>query len=111
MAWFYLLLGSLFEIGWAVGLKLSEGFTRPLISILTILFILISFAFFTKALKEIDIGTGYAIFTGIGATGTAVIGMTLLGDHASAGKVFFIGLLLVGMIGLKLTDSSSGQTS
>ncbi|TGB03966.1 DMT family transporter [Halobacillus salinus] len=110
MAWIYLLIGALFEVGWAVGLKMSDGFTRPIISIVTVVLIIISFFFFTKALKEIDVGTGYAIFTGIGAAGTAVIGMTFLGDSASAGKVFFIGLLLVGIIGLKLTNSPEETT-
>lgn len=109
MAWIYLLLGSLFEIGWAVGLKLSDGFTRPWISTITIIFIVVSFLFFTTALREIEVGTGYAVFTGIGAAGTAIIGMTFLGDSANVGKVFFIGLLILGIIGLKLTDGSKQQ--
>ncbi|WP_442858824.1 DMT family transporter [Bacillus sp. SB49] len=106
MAWFYLLVGAIFEIGWAIGLKLSEGFTDPLFSTLTVIGILISFSFFTKALTMFDIGTGYAIFTGIGAAGTAILGMTLLGDGGGPGKVFFIVLLIVGIIGLKMSDSS-----
>ncbi|UOR13379.1 DMT family transporter [Halobacillus amylolyticus] len=105
MAWIYLFIGALFEIGWAVGLKMSEGFTRPIISGFTLLSIFISFFLFTKALKMIDIGTGYAIFTGIGAAGTAVIGMAFLGDIKSAGKVFFIAVLIFGIIGLKMSDT------
>lgn len=109
MAWIYLLFGALFEIGWAVGLKLSDGFTHPLYSTMTVVCIGISFLFFTKALREIDIGTGYAIFTGIGAAGTALIGMTFLGDNGGAGKVFFIALLILGIIGLKMSDVSSDE--
>ncbi|MCA0971876.1 multidrug efflux SMR transporter [Halobacillus litoralis] len=105
MAWIYLLIGAVFEIGWAVGLKLSDGFTKPVISIVTVVLIFVSFYFFTKAVKEIDIGTGYAVFTGIGAAGTAIIGMTFLGDDTNTGKVFFIALLIIGIIGLKLTSS------
>ncbi|SFK22327.1 quaternary ammonium compound-resistance protein SugE [Halobacillus dabanensis] len=107
MAWIYLFFGALFEIGWAIGLKLSEGFTDPLFSTLTIIFIFISFLFFTKALRDIDIGTGYAIFTGIGAAGTTLIGMIFLGDGGGAGKVFFIGLLIAGIIGLKMSETTS----
>ncbi|MFC7063895.1 DMT family transporter [Halobacillus seohaensis] len=105
MAWVYLLIGAIFEVGWAVGLKLSEGFSRPLISAVTVVFILISFYLFTKALRLIDIGTGYAIFTGLGAAGTAVIGMTFLGDGTGTGKVFFIVLLIFGVIGLKMSNT------
>ncbi|WP_181350648.1 multidrug efflux SMR transporter [Thalassobacillus sp. CUG 92003] len=105
MAWIYLLIGSLFEIGWAIGLKMSDGFSKPLITSITVVLILLSFYCFTKALKEIDIGTGYAIFTGIGAAGTAIVGMTFLGDSANLGKVFFIALLITGIIGLKLSAS------
>ncbi|MFG6149773.1 DMT family transporter [Halobacillus sp. B23F22_1] len=104
MAWVYLLIGAVFEVGWAIGLKLSEGFSRPFVSVATVIFIFISFYFFTKALRLVDIGTGYALFTGLGAAGTAVIGMTFLGDEAGTGKVFFIVLLIVGVIGLKLSD-------
>lgn len=109
MAWIYLFLGALFEIGWAVGLKLSEGFSLPWISAVTVVFIVVSFIFFTKALKTIEIGTAYAIFTGTGAAGTAIIGMTLLGDSGGLGKIFFIALLISGIIGLKMTDSSNEE--
>ncbi|ARI78335.1 DMT family transporter [Halobacillus mangrovi] len=110
MAWIYILLGALFEIGWAVGLKLSEGFTDPIFSALTIICIGISFYFFTKALNMIDIGTGYAVYTGIGAAGTALIGMMFLGDSGGAGKLFFIALLIFGIVGLKFSNGSSEET-
>ncbi|MBN9655699.1 multidrug efflux SMR transporter [Halobacillus sp. GSS1] len=109
MAWIYLFFGAFFEIGWAVGLKLSKGFTDPLISTITVICIVISFTFFTKALKVIDIGTGYAIFTGIGAAGTALIGMIFLGDGGGAGKVFFIMLLITGIIGLKMSETNNTE--
>ncbi|UOQ43799.1 multidrug efflux SMR transporter [Halobacillus salinarum] len=109
MAWVYLLLGAGFEIGWAIGLKLSEGFSQPIPSILTVICLFISFYFFTKSLRRIEIGTGYAIFTGIGAAGTAIIDMAFLGDEAGAGKVFFIGILVFGIIGLKLADERSAN--
>jgi quaternary ammonium compound-resistance protein SugE len=110
MAWIYIVLGALFEIGWAIGLKLSEGFTDPLYSTITVISIVISFLFFTKALSMIDIGTGYAVFTGIGAVGTALIGMMFLGDSGGAGKLFFIALLIIGIIGLKISNGSSEET-
>ncbi|WP_226585018.1 DMT family transporter [Halobacillus litoralis] len=109
MAWIYLLIGALFEIGWAIGLKLSDGFTQPIYSTITVICIVISFAFFTKSLKVIDVGTGYAVFTGIGAAGTALIGMIFLGDEGGAGKVFFIGLLITGIIGLKMSEKPAEQ--
>ncbi|MGP4060835.1 DMT family transporter [Halobacillus litoralis] len=109
MAWIYLFFGALFEIGWAVGLKLSEGFTHPFYSTLTIICIFISFVFFTKALRGIEVGTGYAIFTGIGAVGTAIIGMTFLGDGGGAGKVFFIVLLIIGILGLKMSETTTEE--
>ncbi|MFD1020725.1 DMT family transporter [Thalassobacillus hwangdonensis] len=107
MAWVYLLVGSLFEIAWAMGLKLSEGFTQPLISAITVALIFISFYFFTKALREIDIGTGYAVFTGIGTIGTTIIGILMLGDKVSFTKLLFIIILITGIIGLKVTSTQN----
>lgn len=109
MPWVYLFVGALFEIAWAVGLKLSEGFTVPLYSTITVICIVISFALFTIALKSLDVGTSYAIFTGVGAVGTALIGMLFLGDSGGIGKIFFIVLLITGIIGLKMTDSASSS--
>ncbi|MFQ3546130.1 multidrug efflux SMR transporter [Halobacillus rhizosphaerae] len=111
MVWVHLILGAIFEIGWAVGLKLSEGFTLPLPSLITVICLLISFYFFTKALRQIEVGTGYAVYTGIGAAGTAVIGMIFLGDTIGALKVFFIALLIIGIIGLKLSDGQTVETA
>ncbi|MFK3960249.1 DMT family transporter [Guptibacillus hwajinpoensis] len=102
MAWIYLVIGGLMEVLWAIGLKYSDGFTKPLISLLTIIGIATSFYFFARALKYLPVGTAYAIFTGLGAAGTAVIGMMFLNESISFIKLFFILLLISSIIGLKL---------
>ncbi|WP_273836076.1 DMT family transporter [Guptibacillus sedimenti] len=102
MAWIYLVIGGLMEVLWAIGLKYSDGFTNPMISLLTILGIVTSFYFFARALKYLPVGTAYAIFTGLGAAGTAVIGMMFLNESISLMKIFFIILLISSIIGLKL---------
>ncbi|MCP3739286.1 DMT family transporter [Rossellomorea sp. BNER] len=104
MAWIYLIIGGFLEIAWALGLKFSKGFSLPLPSIITIILIASSFYFFAKAMKLISIGTAYAIFTGIGAAGTAIVGMIFLDEPVSFLKIFFILLLLSCVIGLKLTN-------
>lgn len=108
MAWIYISLAGIFEIIWALGLKFSNGFTIMLPSLLTAAAIVVSFFFFSKALRKIPIGTAYAFFTGIGAAGTVIIGMLFLNESVHAEKLFFIALLILGIIGLKLT---SGQNT
>jgi quaternary ammonium compound-resistance protein SugE len=102
MAWAFLLLAGLLEIGWAVGLKYSEGFTRPGITLLTVLTMIASFLLLAQALKTIPVGTGYAVWTGIGAAGTAIVGMLLLGEPREAGRLACIVLILAGVTGLKI---------
>ncbi|MDX9702268.1 MAG: multidrug efflux SMR transporter [Candidatus Auribacterota bacterium] len=102
MAWIYLLIAGLMEISWAVALKLSDGFTRPVVSIFTIVLLVLSFIFLSFALKTIAVGTGYAVWTGIGAVGTAIIGMLVLGEPASFIKIFCISLIVAGIIGINL---------
>lgn len=102
IAWFYLFLAGLFEIVWAVGLKYSEGFTRFLPSAVTLLAMLISVVLLGLALKTLPLGTAYAIWTGIGTVGTAILGMILFGDAATAMRLFCIGLIVAGIVGLKL---------
>ncbi|WP_342506716.1 multidrug efflux SMR transporter [Sporosarcina sp. FSL K6-2383] len=109
MAWVYLLIAGVTEIIWAIGLKEAHGFTVLLPSIVTIIFIVVSFFLFAKALEAIPIGTAYAIFTGIGAAGTAVVGIVFFAEGAGVGKLFFLVLLLVGIVGLKLADGK-GET-
>ncbi|WP_342514256.1 SMR family transporter [Sporosarcina sp. FSL K6-1522] len=104
MAWILLLIAGITEIVWAIGLKEAHGFTVLLPSIISVIFISISFFLFAKAMEVIPIGTAYAIFTGIGAAGTAIVGMLVFGESAGAKKLFFLVLLLVGIVGLKLAD-------
>lgn len=102
MAWAFLILAGLLEIGWAIGLKYSVGFTRPGISVLTVLTMIASFLLLAQALKTIPVGTGYAVWTGIGAAGTAIVGMLLLGEPREAGRLACVVLILAGVTGLKI---------
>jgi quaternary ammonium compound-resistance protein SugE len=108
MAWFYLLLAGLTEIAWAVGLKHTHGWTRLGPSLITILLMIASFGFLSQALKSLPIGTAYAIWTGIGAVGTVVVGILWFGEPRTALRLACIGLILIGIAGLKLT---SGPTA
>ena len=102
MAWAILFIAGLFEIGWAIGLKYTEGFTRLLPSIWTIASMLISLALLGLALKTLPVGTAYAVWTGVGAAGTAALGIWLFGEPATAMRLGCIGLILSGIVGLKL---------
>jgi quaternary ammonium compound-resistance protein SugE len=102
MAWTYLLLAGLLEIVWAVGLKYTEGFTRLWPSVVTIIVAWLSFYLLALAVRTIPVGTGYAIWTGIGAAGVALLGMALFSEPATLPRFFFIALIIVGIIGLKL---------
>ncbi len=104
MSWIYLFIAGITEIVWAVGLKFADGFTNLVPSLITLVFIVISFLLFATAMKTIPIGTAYAVFTGIGAAGTAVVGIVLFNENASVEKMFFLLLLLVGIVGLKVLD-------
>ena len=102
MAWFLLLAAGLMEVGWAIGLKYTEGFTRLMPSVLTLTAMAISMALLGLALKTLPIGTAYAVWTGIGAVGTAILGIVLFGDPATMGRLACIGLIVAGIAGLKL---------
>jgi quaternary ammonium compound-resistance protein SugE len=102
MAWIYLLVAGLFEVGWAIGLKYTEGFTRPVPVVLTLASMAASLALLGLALKTLPIGTAYAVWTGIGTAGTALLGIYLLGESAAALRLACIGLILAGIVGLKL---------
>lgn len=104
MAWLYLIIAGLFEVAWAIGLKYTDGFSRVWPSALTILAMIISFGFLAQALKTIPVGTGYAVWTGIGAMGTATLGMILFSEPASWMRLGSIGLILAGIIALKATS-------
>jgi len=102
MAWLYLFVAGLLEIGWAVGLKYTQGFTKVVPSVLTLTAMLGSVLLLGLALKHLPLGTAYAIWTGIGTVGTAIAGMILLGEPAGAMRLLCIALIVAGIFGLKL---------
>ena len=102
MAWLYLLFAGLFEVGWAIGLKYTEGFSRLMPSLWTIAAMIVSLALLGLALKTLPVGTAYAVWTGIGAVGTAALGIYLFGEPANAARLASIGLIVAGIVGLKL---------
>ena len=102
MAWIVLVLAGLFEVGWAAGLKYTDGLTRPLPTALTVLAMAVSLALLGLALKTLPLGTAYAVWTGIGTVGTAILGIVLLGEPATAIRLACIGLIVGGIVGLKL---------
>lgn len=102
MAWVYLFFAGLFEIGWAIGLKYTSGFTKPLPTLLTIMSMIVSLGLLGLALKTLPVGTAYAIWTGIGTIGTVLLGIWLLGEPATAMRLACIALIVSGIVGLKL---------
>jgi quaternary ammonium compound-resistance protein SugE len=102
MAWFMLFVAGLMEVGWAIGLKYTEGFTRLVPSVLTVTAMAVSMALLGLALKTLPIGTAYAVWTGIGAVGTALLGIWLLGEPATVMRLACIGLIVAGIAGLKI---------
>ncbi|MBA4020217.1 MAG: quaternary ammonium compound-resistance protein SugE [Pirellula sp.] len=104
MAWWILIVAGLLETGWAVGLKYTEGFTRLVPSVLTGLAIVASMYLLSVAARTLPIGTAYAVWVGIGAAGAVVLGMVLFGESRNPARLFFLGLLLVSIVGLKFTS-------
>ena len=102
MAWIYLFIAGFLEIGWAVGLKYTYGFTRLWPTVGTVLAMILSISFLGLALKSLPIGTAYAIWTGIGAAGTVILGIILFAEPATALRLGCVALILIGIIGLKL---------
>ena len=102
MAWVFLLLAGLCEIGWVLGLKYSEGFTRLWPSVWTVLSLALSMALLAKAVRTLPIGTAYAVWTGIGAVGAALLGMLLFGESREPVRLGCIALIALGIVGLKL---------
>ncbi len=103
MNWLLLFVAGLFEVGWAIGLKYTEGFTRLWPTIGTAIAMLLSICLLGIAMKSLPVGTAYAVWVGVGALGTALLGMLLFGESASAARLFCLALILAGIIGLKLT--------
>ncbi|CAD5254714.1 multidrug efflux system protein [Bosea sp. 62] len=104
MAWTYLFFAGLFEIGWAIGLKYTHGFTRLVPTVLTVASMAVSLGLLGLALKSLPLGTAYAIWTGIGTIGTAILGIILFGEPATALRLVCVGLIVAGIVGLKLVS-------
>lgn len=102
MPWFLLLIAGLLEVGWAIGLKYTDGFTRPLPSVLTAAAMVGSIVLLGLAMKSLPVGTSYAVWVGVGAVGTAILGMVLFHEPATAGRIASLGLIVAGIVGLKL---------
>lgn len=102
MHWLVLFIAGLFEIAWAVGLKYSEGFSKLWPSVFTVISMIISMGLLAYSVKHLPVGTAYAVWTGIGAVGTAILGMFLFNESKEFIRIFFIFLIIVGIVGLKL---------
>lgn len=106
MAWVYLIAAGLFECGWAIGLKYTEGFTRLWPSLATLAAMAISFWLLSIAMKTIPVGTAYAVWTGIGAVGVAILGMVLFQEPKEVARIFCLILIVAGIVGLKITSAA-----
>ncbi|WP_342624597.1 quaternary ammonium compound efflux SMR transporter SugE [Pseudomonas alkylphenolica] len=105
MSWIILFFAGLFEVGWAVGLKYTDGFTRPLPTVLTVAAMAISLGLLGLAMKELPLGTAYAIWTGVGAVGTVIAGIILFGESMALMRLASVALIVTGLIGLKVSAS------
>lgn len=103
MSWVILFFAGLFEVGWAVGLKYTDGFTRPLPTVLTVAAMAISLGLLGLAMKELPLGTAYAIWTGVGAVGTVIAGIILFGESMALIRLASVALIITGLIGLKVS--------
>lgn len=103
MAWLVLLLAGVLEIGWAVGLKYTDGFTRPLPTLLTVVSMIASLTLLGLAVRTLPLGTAYAIWTGVGTVGTALLGIVLFAEPATAARLACITLIVAGIVGLKIS--------
>lgn len=108
MAWIYLMIAATFEMGWAIGLKYTDGFSKLWPSVFTVIAMIISFQFLAMAMKTLPIGTAYAVWTGTGAVGVAILGMFLFGESREMARIFSIMLIIAGVVGLKMF---SGQVT
>ncbi|HDS0940286.1 TPA: quaternary ammonium compound efflux SMR transporter SugE [Pseudomonas putida] len=105
MSWIILFFAGLFEVGWAVGLKYTDGFTRPLPTVLTVGAMIISLGLLGLAMKELPLGTAYAIWTGVGAVGTVIAGIILFGESMALVRLVSVALIVCGLVGLKVSAS------
>jgi quaternary ammonium compound-resistance protein SugE len=106
MAWILLVVAGLLEVGWAIGLKYTQGFTRLWPSVFTLTAMVLSVVLLGVAMKSLPVGTSYAVWVGVGAVGTAILGMVLFGEPATAGRLVSLGLIVAGIVGLKLASSA-----
>ncbi len=106
MAWVLLVVAGLFEVGWAIGLKYTDGFTRLWPSVFTLLSMVASIMLLGAAMKSLPVGTSYAVWVGVGAVGTAILGMVLFGEPANGARLLSLGLIVAGIVGLKLTTAA-----
>jgi len=101
MAWIYIVIAGLFEVAWAVGLKYSQGFTKPGPTVFTLIGMTVSFAFLAQGVRTIPVGAAYAVWTGIGAVGTAIYGIVKLGEPMTATRIICLAMVIAGIVGLK----------
>jgi quaternary ammonium compound-resistance protein SugE len=106
MPWMLLIVAGLLEVGWAIGLKYTEGFTRLWPSVFTLLAMTLSVLLLGVAMKSLPVGTSYAVWVGVGAVGTAILGMVLFGEPATLARIGSLGLIVAGIVGLKLTSAA-----
>ena len=104
MSWLILVLAGLFEIGWAIGLKYTDGFTKLWPTLGTVASMIVSLGLLGIAMKSLPVGTAYAVWVGVGAVGTAILGIVLLGEPANAGRMVSLALIVAGIVGLKLAS-------
>jgi quaternary ammonium compound-resistance protein SugE len=106
MAWLILVLAGLFEVGWAIGLKYTHGFSRLWPTVGTVIAMLVSLALLGIAMKSLPVGTAYAVWVGVGAVGTVILGIILFGEPANPARLISVGLIIAGIIGLKLATAT-----
>ena len=106
MAWLILVLAGLFEVGWAIGLKYTHGFSRLWPTVGTVVAMLVSLALLGIAMKSLPVGTAYAVWVGVGAVGTVILGIILFGEPANPARLISVGLIIAGIIGLKLATAT-----
>ncbi|OQP87923.1 QacE family quaternary ammonium compound efflux SMR transporter [Rhizobium rhizosphaerae] len=104
MPWIFLFIAGLLEVGWAVGLKLSDGLTRPWPALATLCALVVSLGLLSLALRDLPLGTAYAVWTGIGTIGTVIVGIVLFGEAATIWRLTCLGLIVAGIVGLKLAQ-------
>ena len=106
MEWVLLVVAGLLEVGWAIGLKYTQGFTRLWPSVFTLTAMVLSVVLLGLAMKSLPVGTAYAVWVGVGAVGTAILGMVLFGEPATLARIGSLGLIVAGIVGLKLTSAA-----